>query len=226
MELFVGARNGGLVEIAGPLSSEALGRFLAVSGVVLEAGQEVDLCLEAPAWMERAVGMIGRGYVVVIDYGHEARDLYHPGRRRGTLLAYHRHRVNEEFLRRPGDQDLTAHVDFSALRRSVERSGGRCLGLITQTRFLLALGVLDLLPDIDGRADQDDATRALSVTARLREREALKDLFLPDRMGESFRVLVAAKGDVGDTLSGLAEPWARPTAGSASAIGPLAESRP
>ncbi len=219
MELFVGARDGGLVEIAAPPSSDLLARFLEDGDIRPEEGQEVDLCLEAPAWMERAAGMLGRGYVVVIDYGHEARDLYHPGRRRGTLLAYHRHRASEEFLQRPGEQDLTAHVDFTALRRSAGKAGGRCLGLITQSRFLLALGVLDLLPDLDSGADREESASGLSLAARLREREALKDLFLPGRMGESFRVFVAAKGDVADDLTGLAEPWARPPAADADAVG-------
>src|SRR6266850_2783899 len=57
------------------------------------------------------------------------QDLYAPQRRRGTLLSYHHHRVNEEFLQRPGDQDLTAHLDFTALRRAAEARGARCLGL-------------------------------------------------------------------------------------------------
>src|SRR5262249_53755157 len=109
LEVLVGERDGRLAEILLPLSSDPLARCLDEAGVTLRDGQEVDLNLEAPAWMERALGLLERGYVVVIDYGHESRELYHPGRRRGTLLAYHRHRTSEDFLERPGEQDLTAH---------------------------------------------------------------------------------------------------------------------
>ncbi|HEU4400997.1 MAG TPA: SAM-dependent methyltransferase, partial [Candidatus Polarisedimenticolia bacterium] len=132
------------------------------------------------------------------------------------LLAYHRHRTHEEFLLRPGEQDLTAHVDFTALKRAAESAGGRTLGLTTQARFLLALGVLDLLPD---PRLQDELGRPLAPGAslrRLRNTEAIKELVLPDRMGERFSVLLLGVGDVPADLTGLAEPWSR-TSGAALA---------
>jgi len=215
-EIHVAIEGENLREVLLPLSIPAVGRFLEETGVALEDGQEVDINLAAPCWLAWAVSCLRRGYVILVDYGHEARDLYHPSRRRGTLLAYHRHRTNEDFLERPGEQDLTAHVDFTALKRSAEGAGARVLGLVTQSRFLIALGALEFLEaaPIELPAGGGDPG---STVDRLREREALKEIVLPGRMGEKFRVLVLGVGDVGRELAGLAEPWNRPGGAGAAA---------
>jgi len=190
-EIHVGARDGRLVELQAPLSSPDLAAFIHEAGIRLEAGQEVDLCLDAPRFLRQAGRLLQRGYFVLVDYGYEAVDLYHPMRRRGTLMAYHRHRVSEEFLARPGDQDLTAHVDWTAAEKAGVEAGLRRVGFTSQARFLLALGAVDFMEG-----------------AGIEEREALKDLMLPQRMGGLFRVLVLARGEVPDDLRGLSVPWA------------------
>ncbi len=207
-EVHVGEEDGRLIEMLLEPSSSAISEFLSAAGIGLEDRQEVDLNLAAAGWMERAVRRIGRGYVVVVDYGFEAAELYHPARRRGTLLAYHRHRVSEDFLNRPGEQDLTAHVDFSVLKDAAVVAGGRCLGLVSQAHFLLSLGGLDFLPDLPQSGQTVDRS-GRSPGQILREREALKDLVLPDRAGGRFRVLVTGIGDVPDDLAGLQSPWHR-----------------
>src|SRR2546427_619571 len=116
-EIHVAMQDGEFLETRLPLSGPAIERFLAESAVALESGQEADINLAAPCWIAWTVGLLQRGHVVVVDYGYEAEDLYVPERRRGTLLAYHLHRTHEDFLDRPGEQDLTAHLDFTALRR-------------------------------------------------------------------------------------------------------------
>lgn len=189
-EIHVAVREEALLETLLPLSDDRIAAFLDESGIALEDGQEVDISLEAPRFAGRVAGLLGRGYVLIVDYGYEAADLYHPARRRGTLLAYHRHRTTEDFLARPGEQDLTTHVDFTAIVRAARRAGMRVAGRTSQARFLLALGALEYLED-----------------ASLQEREALKEMVLPDRMGGVFRVLVLAKGDVPDSLRGLSAPW-------------------
>ncbi|MGH9749747.1 MAG: class I SAM-dependent methyltransferase [Candidatus Polarisedimenticolia bacterium] len=205
-EIFVGADGGRLLERVLPLSGEGVRRFLDESGVVLEDGQEADLNLAAPCWLSWAVRLPRRGYIIIVDYGHEARELYRPERRRGTLLAYHRHRTNEEFLARPGEQDLTAHLDFTALRRAAEAAGARVLGTLSQSRFLLALGAMRFLAPAATGAAVGAAPEA--TLDRIREREALKELILPDRMGEKFTVLIAGTADAPRDLLGLREPWA------------------
>jgi len=207
-EIHVAVRDGEFLETPLPLSGPALERFLAESAIALEPGQEADINLAAPCWIAWTVGLLQRGHVVVVDYGYEAEDLYVPERRRGTLLAYHLHRTHEDFLERPGEQDLTAHLDFTALRRAAESRGARCLGLTTQARFLLALGALDFLPD-PSVADGEGAREGIDPVEAIRDREALKELVLPGRMGERFRVLVLGVGDVPRDLAGLSRPWAR-----------------
>jgi SAM-dependent MidA family methyltransferase len=190
-EVYVTATpGGGLREVLLPPSTDAIGAFLEMSGIRPVPGQEVDICLDAPRLVGRWARLLRRGWLVIVDYGHPAPDLYHPARRRGTLLAYHRHRAGEEFLERPGEQDLTAHVDFSAITAAAERGGLRCVGATGQAEFLLALGALEFFEGAD-----------------LQEREALKDLILPDRMGGVFRVLVFTRGQTTGGLRGLSAPW-------------------
>jgi len=192
VEIHVAVEAGELVEHPLPLRDAALAAFLETAGIRPEAGQEVDVQPGAPRFMARAARLLASGWFLVVDYGYAAEDLYHPARRRGTLMAYHRHRAGERFLERPGDQDLTVHVDFTALTRAAEAAGLRVAGMTTQARFLLALGALEHFE----RAD-------------LREREALKDLVLPDRLGGVFRVLVLATSTAPEGLRGLSEPWRR-----------------
>jgi SAM-dependent MidA family methyltransferase len=192
LEIHVAAEAGELVERPLPLRDPGLAAFLQSAGIRPEAGQEIDVQPAASRFVARAARLLGNGWFVVVDYGYAAQDLYHPARRRGTLMAYHRHRAGERFLERPGDQDLTAHVDFTAVTRAAEAAGLRPAGMTTQARFLLALGALE-------HFDQGD----------LRQREALKDLVLPDRLGGVFRVLVLATPTAPEGLRGLSEPWHR-----------------
>jgi SAM-dependent MidA family methyltransferase len=189
------APGGGLQEILLTLSTEAIGAFLEAGGIRPAPGQEVDISLDAPLMVGRWGRLLRRGWLVIVDYGHPAPDLYHPARRRGTLLAYHRHRAGEDFLARPGEQDLTAHVDFMSVSAAAEQSGLRFVGATGQAEFLLALGALEFFEKAD-----------------LKEREALKDLILPDRMGGVFRVFVFDRGDPSLALRGLAAPWRAPFA--------------
>ena len=183
-----------LTETIGALS-DGLGAWLDAHGLEPVAGQEIDVAPGAETFVRRASGLLERGWFVLVDYGYEAADLYRPERRRGTLLAYHRHRASEDFLAHPGEQDLTAHADFTAAARAAESAGFERIALTSQAQFLLALGALELFEAED-----------------LGGREALKDLILPDRMGGVFRVLVLRKGEASADLRGLSRPWreARP----------------
>jgi SAM-dependent MidA family methyltransferase len=201
-EIHVDVEAGALVERALPLTDPGLAAYLETAAIRPEPGQEVDVQPGAARFVARAARLLARGWFLVVDYGYEAVDLYHPARRRGTLMAYHRHRAGERFLERPGEQDLTAHVDFTAVRRAAAESGLRAQGLTTQARFLLALGALEEFE----RGD-------------LRERERLKDLVLPDRLGGAFRVLVLATPSAPDGLRGLSEPW-RDTGAPAGTVSP------
>jgi SAM-dependent MidA family methyltransferase len=135
---------------------------------------------------------------VIVDYGHEASRLFGPAHRRGTLLAYHRHRVSEDYLVRVGEQDLTAHVNLTALRREADAAGLELAGITTQERFLVANGILEGL-------ESEDAGQLASVKRRLQ----VKQLIHPLGMGRTFKVAVFTKGmDGRPILRGLADPIA------------------
>lgn len=197
LEAHVGVEAGALVDRLLPIADPETRDYLAAHDLRPEPGQVIDIQPAAACFVSRAARRLARGWFVVVDYGYEAADLFHPARRRGTLMAYHLHRAHEAFLDRPGEQDLTAHVDFTAATRAAEAAGLERAGLTSQARFLLALGALDGFESAD-----------------LREREAIKDLVLPDRMGGVFRVLVLRTADLDAPLRGLGE--VRPPAAAAS----------
>ena len=189
-EVHVELAGDGYRETLRPLSSAALSDYLECQGIRPEAGQIVDVAPEAARFVARLGGLLERGWGLLVDYGEAAADLHHPIRKRGTLRAFHRHRLSHDLLAHPGEQDLTAHVDFTAVARAAAETGWSVAGQVSQARFLLALGALD-----------DYEAQDLSG------RERLKDLVLPDRMGGAFQVLVLARGGVDAGLRGLSAPW-------------------
>ena len=178
---------------------ERLQEYFSEYGAELGEGQAAEACLEALAWVDRMTTLLHRGYLLTIDYGYLADQLYAPLRRAGTLLAYRDHQVVQEVLRDVGHQDLTAHVNFTALIRRGEENGWTAAPLRTQTEFLLALGIL-------GRMQESDALAGGEVE-RLQGRLAAKELFAPGGMGETFRVLIQARDAPLEGLAGLGSPW-------------------
>jgi SAM-dependent MidA family methyltransferase len=153
-------------------------------GAAPEDGDEAEVCLALPAAVAALAASIDRGFVVVVDYGHEAERLAARAHRRGTLLAYSGHEVNEDYLLRVGEQDLTAHVNLTVLRREAERIGLAMLAVTTQDRFLVAGGILE---------GMDDGDRSLDA---LKRRLQAKQLIHPAGMGTTFKVAVFSKGIV------------------------------
>jgi SAM-dependent MidA family methyltransferase len=194
--------EGGLVEV--DLAPDP--RVLALAaryGAAAEEGDEAEVC---PALEEEVLSLgrgLARGFVLVVDYGYDARTLYGPHHGAGTLLAYHRHRVHEEVLARAGRQDLTAHVNFSHLKDAAAACGFRWLGRTSQDRFLISNGILERFTEVD--------PEAWAKPAQVERRRAALQLLHPDGMGRRFQVVVLSKGEVGEApLLGLADPFARP----------------
>jgi SAM-dependent MidA family methyltransferase len=195
-EIFVGLRDSKFVDVVLPVSTCAINEYFATQGITLNEGQHAEAGLEACDWIAEVGRRIERGYVLTIDYGHPAADLFDEHHMRGTLLAYRDHRVSEEFYAAPGEQDLTAHVNFTALESWGQRSGLETAGFTSQTAFLLALGQKNEFDDLydEGQAEAEQ------VRARLQ----LKTLVHPEGMGERFQVLVQRKGVPEAKLTGLA----------------------
>jgi SAM-dependent MidA family methyltransferase len=192
----------GFVPVAVTPENRHLAQYFRDYGVPLAEGQEAEACLEALQWADRAARILRRGYWVTIDYGDTAERLYGPARRRGTLLGYRGHQVVDDPLRAVGFQDLTAHVNFTALIRRGQRHQIDAAPLRSQTEVLLGLGILE-------RMEERDREEPGKV-ARLRGRLAAKELFAPGGMGETFRVLIQAREAPLEGLRGLSSPWRRP----------------
>jgi SAM-dependent MidA family methyltransferase len=147
-------------------------------------------------WMEMVGRILTEGFVITIDYGHEAEILYSPLRRNGTLLCYYRHTWSDNPYERVGLQDITSHVDFTSLMNKGEEMGLRKVGFTTQYRFLIGLGLLEEAQRFMG----ENETSLEWIKSRL----AIKTLILPDGgMGDVFKVLIQEKGLDNPQLDGL-----------------------
>ncbi len=194
-EIYVGEQDGGFVEIPGDLSVPQIGEYFDTHGVTLDDGQEAEVNLHAREWIRNIGSLLRRGFVITIDYGHLAGELYAPWRRSGTIRCYFRHRASEDPYERVGEQDITSHVNFSALIREGEEAGLAFTGFAPQYRFLIALGLL---------GEMEEAAGGKSEIEGLKMRLSLKHLIEPGMgMGESFKVLIQHKGIEKPQLDGL-----------------------
>lgn len=186
-EVFVGSEDGAFADIEAEPSTGALAERLEADGVALVDGQRAEICLAVDDWVAETAAGLGRGVALLIDYGYPAAELYDAVRRRdGTLRAYIRHRVHDDPYVHVGRQDLTAHVDVSAVERAATGAGLAHLGTTTQAEFLVGLGTDELL-----RAIQADP--ATTMESYLAVRSALIRLLDPSAMGR-FRVMAFARG--------------------------------
>ena len=189
---------GRLVEREGPCTSRAR-RLAERYGAAAEDGSEAEVAPLADAQVDTLERSLSRGVMLVVDYGDRAERLYGPGRPAGTLLAYRRHATNQDYLDRVGEQDLTAHVNFSMLEDRARELGLEPLGLTTQDRFLIANGILETFRQDDPARRHDPR----QVKARLQAMQ----LIHPEGMGRRFKVLALAK-DCRPDLAGLRDPFA------------------
>ena len=145
---------------------------------------ESEIGLVSRAWMKLLAARLERGALLMIDYGFPQREYYHPQRSAGTLMCHYRHRAHGDPFFHPGLQDITAHVDFTALAQAAREGGLEVLGYANQAQFLVNCGITDVL----GTEDAADAARYAPRAA-----EAQK-LLSPAEMGELFKVLAVGRG--------------------------------
>ena len=153
---------------------------------------ESELALAARGWMRSLGTSLERGAIFVIDYGFPAHEYFHPQRSMGTLACHYRHHVHDDPFYYPGLQDVTVHVDFSALARAAGDASLEVLGFANQAQFLINCGITDLLAE----ENPADPKRYLPAAA------AAQKLLSPSEMGELFKVLAVGKG-VKDPLMGF-----------------------
>ncbi len=187
-EVYVDYSGGQFVEKLGPLSSAKLEEYVDQHGVVLSEGQTSELHLAAEQWMTQVAHVFHQGIMITVDYGHTGRDYYASNRKDGTLICYYQHTVSTKPYVRVGEQDMTAHVNFSALAKAGKTWGLMPMGFTTLANWLMGLGVEEI---VEGQ-DQES-----------QEVQALSQLLRPHGMGTTFKVLVQGKGIESVGLQGL-----------------------
>lgn len=183
-KLHIALENNRLQETWLPPLAEEL-EFLDRYGVHPEPGERIEVPILGQNWIEQVARSIPRGLLLIIDYGY-TRNQQLAGRHRGTLMAYRQHSASPDPYQAPGEQDLTAHVNFTALAAACEQAGMQVERLRTQSQFLMGIGETNQFADAfeDCRVPQERAKAALQ----------LKHLVTPVGMGENFQVLIASRG--------------------------------
>jgi len=153
-------------------------------GLELDDGYESELNMRAQYWIHELGERLDMGAVMLIDYGYPRSEYYHPQRSEGTLMCYYQHRTHPDPLLLPGLQDITAHVDFTAMAEAGLQAGFEIGGYSTQALFLMSSGLDDIL----AASDPDEVETHMQLVQEIRR------LTLPTGMGEQFKVLGLTKG--------------------------------
>ena len=175
-EVFIAVEGDRFIERFEEPSTSRIAEYLARAGAEMRVGWRAEVNLNAEDWTKTAAASLRRGFIVLIDYGHDEHDLYNAAHSAGTLTSYKQHSQLADFLQQPGETDITSHVDLSAVTRAARASGLDVLARLDQTYFMLGLGITDL--------------EGLSFQQRL----ALKTLLLPGGLGSTHKVLIFGKG--------------------------------
>jgi SAM-dependent MidA family methyltransferase len=183
-----------LTTVEGPPSTPQLAAYLDRLGVTLEPGWRVEINLRAVEWIREAATRLRRGFIILIDYGHEAAELYSATHSAGTLTSYAAHQsAGPEsstpvpgWLQQPGERDITSHVDFTSVRRAAEAAGLTTIALLDQTYLLLGL-----LNGAGARSFDE-----------MKDRLALKTLLMPGGLGSTHKVMIFGKGVGAPALAG------------------------
>jgi SAM-dependent MidA family methyltransferase len=175
-------QSGERVGMRGALENSPSSMFHLPSSLldVLPDGYTIETCPAAESWWREAANVLGRGKLMTIDYGQTAEELFSPGRLRGTLRAYFRHHASGDLLANVGEQDLTAHVNFSVIRTAGESAGLKTESFQTQSQFLTR--ILE-------KASKDNFLGEWTP-ARARQVQTLTH---PEHLGRAFRVLVQSR---------------------------------
>jgi len=184
-ELHVGWEGERFVWIQDEPSTAVLAaRIRDVAGQLPGANRYVsEINLAAEAWIHTVAELLHTGLVLIVDYGFPRQEYYHAQRSAGTLMCHYRHRSHDDPFVYPGLQDITAHVDFTAMAEAGAAAGMHVAGYNTQGFFLLANGLNDMLAQLD----PDDTPNYLRAS------QAVKTLTLPSEMGELFKVLAMTR---------------------------------
>jgi len=182
-EIGLGLKNAKLEWQAQPLTNPHLeARCEQIHPLLEQFPYQTEIAMQAPAWLRTIAEMLKHGAIYIIDYGYEASDYFHPMRHQGMLRCHYQHQAHNDPLILIGLQDITTHVDFTALAETAYTEGLQVEGYQRQSDFLLAGDILDLSQQNDSDGFQ-----------QMQQAAALKRLLLPEQMGELFKVLSLSK---------------------------------
>jgi SAM-dependent MidA family methyltransferase len=187
-EIYVSYNNSSFFEIDDEVSTEALKRYHEISQMHLNEGQGCEVNPGAAEWLRHVSEKLRKGFVITIDYGDTTDGIYRENGSNGTLRCFYKHTVNQNYYERLGEQDITAHVDFTNLMNTGKPVGLEVTGFTKQSHFLIAMGILKKL----NNANSDVGT-ILKV----------KNLFHPEGMGDIFKILIQHKNVENPYLAGL-----------------------
>jgi len=170
--------------------NEAAGKLLTGVSALEESlhtnipnGFTSEINIELSAWLESIASKLNNGVMLLFDYGYPAKDYYHPQRYTGTLQCYYRHHVHDDPFYMPGLQDITASVDFTCLAEATHNIDLRVAGFTTQSSFLIANGLDDIINTLDNSNSKQQSINA----------QAIRTLTMPGEMGERIKVMALTR---------------------------------
>ncbi|MBT8449226.1 MAG: SAM-dependent methyltransferase, partial [Gammaproteobacteria bacterium] len=156
-------------------------------------GYTSEINFRLDGWIESLAGCLNKGAIILIDYGYAGHEFYHADRKMGTLICHYQHRAHDDPFKLIGLQDVTANVDFSAVKQAAENNGLQVAGFTPQANFLVSAGIETLLSTYD----PNDTENFIAIS------QGVKALMLPSEMGERFKVIGLTK-NIEAALSGFA----------------------
>lgn len=183
-EIFVSVddkQDNQLIEVQTPCDNN-IKSYLKEFSIDLPAGYKTEINLKIRNWLEDISGKLQKGFILTVDYGYSSAEYYNEERSTGTLLCYHKHQLNEDPYQHIGEQDITAHVNFSSVKKWGEALGLRTEGYCPQGTYLVALGIDEAITQLLG--DPPDPFEIAQI----------KGLIFPQGMGASHQVIVQSKG--------------------------------
>lgn len=182
LENFVGLNSQGeLIDCFKPCTNQRLIDHVKVVLATEQSPYFSEANLFIDDWIKQIYTMLEQGIVLLIDYGFPRHEYYHPDRKAGTLMCHYHHQAHDNPLIHLGEQDITAHVDFTHVAEAAVQAGFHVAGYCNQASFLLSNGLLSLLADLN------------EELPRFRAQQAVKQLLQPSEMGELFKVIALNK---------------------------------